>query len=313
MPDNAPSLSTGNHKHHQQQSNVPEWLKPNYGKKKSPTRQNPNRLIYDPTLHNLPKALGNAGLSGILDLFKDDPNIAGAAEAASIRGGKPFTANQAMFLFKHTTPAIRANIQMMMYRAGGLYKNSYAPFPGAPLTQQDINAFRGFIIGVASNPAQGSAAELLSQAAEAGDAMGTNAGRQHTPLVMKITDPRDVEYAANQLSQQMHGTYLNPDQMKVLQASYSMMEQAYQKQSYEATGYNPLTGQQDQGFTPGEQAGAVPTVTQPADIKTLADKMIREDNPNQFKANTFTDRMHEILAAIHGSNSINSAEPGGLT
>jgi hypothetical protein len=133
---------------------------------------------------------------------------------------------------------------------------------------------------------------------------------QRTPLVVRLTDPTQIADTVNQVAKDLHGTYMSPDQLANFTAQYQQNEQQYQTQAYNATGFNPATGQQDvaRGTDPGAIGADV--VGKPPEITSAAKAAVIADNPNQFKANTFTDRLDEILGSLRGISGLPTAQKG---
>lgn len=287
---------------------APDWLDEHYGYRKTLVGKEGHKTVkwvYVGQTQYLNEQLGNTKIDGVLDLLPLNASMKEAdAKAAGFQGGPSrlpgsdtqVTANQAMYLFKNADPGDRARVQDMMYRAGGLYSKKYHPIPGAPLTKQDIDAFRKFLIGVASNPAQGRTGELLDQSAKAGDALGEiqNDNSVYKPLVRQVSNPMDIQDVANKVGKELHGTYLSADQLKVFTSAYQTMEKAYQEQVYTDKGGDLNTGWMD------PDNAVATTAIKPASVASMADTAVRTQNPTEFKANTFTDRLNVILDSLRG-------------
>jgi hypothetical protein len=133
--------------------------------------------------------------------------------------------------------------------------------------------------------------------------------RQRTPLVTRLTDPVQIAQAVNAAGKTNHGTYLSPDQLAAFTATYQAQEAKYQSDAYAATGFDPATGQQDPGQIdpatgqPIPAAGQGGIVAKAPDLASAADLATRTTDPNKFKANTFTDRLNEVLSGLNNTPS----------
>lgn len=137
------------------------------------------------------------------------------------------------------------------------------------------------------------------------------AQRHRNPLTIKLSDPATIAETVNGVAKDLHGTYMSPDEIARFTTQYQQSESAYQSQVYNASGFNPVTGQQDtsglDSVDPG-QAG-VDVVTKAPDMQALASQTIRNAHPEQFQANTFTDRLNEILAGLRGAPTTTQVGP----
>jgi hypothetical protein len=95
--------------------------------------------------------------------------------------------------------------------------------------------------------------------------------------------------------------------METFTAAYQTMEKARQEAKYIAEGGDLETGMKD----PMNATGTTITNLTEADFKAQLDKTVRETHPNEFKANTFTDRLDEILGGIRGPATSTSATQVG--
>lgn len=272
------------------------WTDPHFGYKKTST----GYTYSNP--YGLGQHLGPVNIQGVWDILGVDPGptqFFAQSGMAKPQAPKSITADQAMYLFTQASPNQLATIQQRMYLAGFYGNKNFIPTPGV-LRAEDVAAFRKAMIGLASNPSQGPLGDYLDATAQAGADSG--AVRQHTPLVVSLTNSQDIANMANSVAYQLHGTYLNPDQLKTFTDTFHQMESAYQTQHYAATGYDPASGQQDAGYDPSSLVGSAPTsLEKPQSLELALQQKIREANPEQFAANTFTDKLNLMLNSIKGS------------
>lgn len=214
--------------------------------------------------------------------------------------------------FPQSIPDI-ARLQESLVQAGLLKAGSYAPGQWDTLSGKafaeilaDANINNGISWQEALAARLGAAAkgELLAKAS-----------RVRQPLVVKLTSPDQIAQVANNAGKTLHGTYLSPEQMAAFTQAYQQQEQQYQTSAYASTGFNPATGQQDpQQLDPNtglpiEAQGAGGIVTKQPDITSASEAAIRNQNPNQFMANTFTDRLDEILNKFKSNASAGQVGP----
>lgn len=272
-----------------QGSAVP-WLDPNYGYTVKKTAAGKTTLVYkNPS--GLGEQLGKTVIQGVWDLL-GDAGAAGLNSGWNAMGGrnplatgalvgKNLTADQAMYLFEHTTPQQLAYVQQKLYSAG-LYGKKL-PNLGV-FTKADKDAFRSALVGLASSPGQGPLGGYLDAASQQ-----TQAVKVRAPLVIKHVDDNVLSATFQQAATQLLGEFLPPSQLSGMISAYHQLETTNAQTAYNAGDPN-ATGVLDAG--PGGDANVTPTPTE------YAGANLQSVNPTQYKANSFGSKVMSALDSL---------------
>lgn len=204
-----------------------------------------------------------------------------------------YSAQETLDKFKGMTGPKLANIQMLLYRAGGFYSVGSSPLSHLGiLIADDIQAFQMALLGFAVNPTQRDAQDnkigldgYLDQLAQGGDRTGVNL-RNKAPNVIHLTNPDELRTILQKGAQELYGGRLPDEDVNKFVQAYQFQESATKTAAYNAGEGNLGT------------YGGSASVTDPASVSTAAETFIRTEHPNQVAATEFGSAMDNMLTAL---------------
>lgn len=279
-------------------SKITNWNDPNFG---YTIKKNAKGAVTDATYNNpygLGVRVGRQAIGGVWEIlgrtpdssYGPTPGITDAKLPATI------TADQAMYLFENATAGQLAEIQKRMYLAG-LYGKEAPKF--GIVQSIDKNAFKDAILGLLSTGAPDGSIDMgkyLDGIATTGiTSSGSGAGSGSVqPLVLKISDPKDIATIIQESAAKLYGSKLNDAQLQNLVAAYQERERAAQTAVYNAT----TSG------SGGEVVNPLSSVGTQADVQMFADQQIREQFPEQVAATGFGGMVMASLKNIRNTGYI---------
>lgn len=126
----------------------------------------------------------------------------------------------------------------------------------------------------------------------------------HSPLVVRLKNPDDIRAVLQTGAKAVFGKFMSEDDIQKFISAYQGQQAAYQTAAYQATGYNPETGQQDLGAQ-GQPTAQGATLTEPP---TTAEGMQTQFTRQMYQDHPVTAEMAEFVANF--DNLLSTLAPG---
>lgn len=246
----------------------------------------PGAKVYDP---NSGKAVGYTP-----DTYVTQKKF-NAEDQASLNNAAPYLTSRDQIPVQHPryysgdeyrpasdmSVADRVNLQNQMDQAG-LYTEGADVIKGV-WGVDDIAAYNKAL--ASANAAGVTVEEWLQHASELATTEGLD---KRDPLSIKLTNPDDIRAVIQTGSKSMHNTYLSEDEIQKFISGYQNEERRAQTANYAAENPNG----------PGGEVVQAPNL---GGLQYQTEQAARTGvHETEFKSNTFTDRLDEMLAGLRG-------------
>lgn len=146
---------------------------------------------------------------------------------------------------------------------------------------------------------------LAERLAAAGQQPSTVKAARRDPLVINLDNPDDIRAMVQSGANQIFGKFLDPAEVEKFVSSYQSQQANYQTAAYQASGFDPSTGQAVGPLDEqGRPQGRGTTLTAPATGAGAQEEFFRQMNathPTATSAAIFTDQIGQMLQSLKGS------------